>query len=76
MTVTYEVCRQIDKVSVVFVDELHHGTLQNLEIHVKIVSQHFQLNFTSTLDDKVFHVEVILQTSKTSVFDSYCGHKN
>jgi len=66
MTVTYKVCREIDKVSIVFVDELHHGTLQNLEIHVKIVSQHFQLHFTSTLDDKVFHVEVILKTRTTS----------
>ena len=66
MTVTYKVCRQIDKVSIVFVDEFNHGTLQDLKIHMKIIPQHFQLNFTSTLDDKVFHMEVILQTSTMS----------
>jgi len=58
---TCQVCREIDKVGIVFVDELHHGTLKNLEIHMKIIPQHFQLNFTSTLHDKVFHMEVILK---------------
>jgi len=64
-TATYEVCRQIDKVSIVFVDKLHHGTLKNLEIHVKVIPQHFQLNFTPTLDDKVFHMKVILKVHIT-----------
>jgi len=64
---TYEVCRKVDKVSIVFVDKLHHGTLKYLEIHVKIVPQHFQLNFTSTLNDKIFHVKIILKfTHKSS----------
>jgi len=61
---TYQIARQVYKVSIIFVDELYHGISQNLEVHIEVISEVFQLNSSTTFHHELINVKVQLKTKK------------
>lgn len=59
-----QVCREVDKVCVVLVDELHHGCFEQLVVQLQVISQLFQLHPLPTVRHKVIHVEILLKVNQ------------
>lgn len=60
-THTHQICREIDEVCVVFVDELHHGALERAVVCVQVVSQALDGHSFPALVYKVVDGKVLLQ---------------
>lgn len=61
-TLTNQVCRQVNKVCIVLVDELHHGGFQQLVVELQVLSHLLQLDLLPTICYKQVHIKVILPT--------------
>lgn len=54
----YQVSGETDKVGIVFVDELHHRTLQSFVIRVQVFPQTFYSHFFPALPNKLVYFKV------------------
>lgn len=59
--VSYQVRGEVDKVCVVFVDELHHGALESTKICIQVLSETLDSDPLSALADEFVHVKVSVQ---------------
>lgn len=67
----YQVCGEVDKVSIVLIDEFNHGTPQHFQIHIQVVPQGLQLNMSSPLHYKSVHIKLSLKRRETKRYINY-----
>lgn len=60
---THQIGGEVDKVSIVFIDELNHGCFELFVIHLKVLAHLLQLDMLSAICNKLIHVEVILNAT-------------
>lgn len=73
---TDQISGEVDKVSVVLVDELHHGCLEQLVVELQVLSHLLQLHLLPTLGHKLVHVKVILHTETRQPCGQPCRQKH
>lgn len=62
LILTDQVSGQVNKVGIVLVDELNHGSFQKLIVKLQVLSHLLKLDLLPTLGHKQVNVKVILQT--------------
>lgn len=68
---TYQIGGEVDKVCIVFVDQLHHGCFEQFVIHLKVLAHLLQLDMLSAISNKLIHVEVILNATEDEEENMY-----
>lgn len=61
---TDQVGGEVNKVSIVLIDELHHGRFQQLIVELQVLPHLLQLDLLPTLRHKLVNIEVILQAER------------
>lgn len=57
----YQVCREIDEVRVVLVDEFHHGALERAVVSLQVVAKVLYADLAATPTHELVHLKVSMQ---------------